>query len=66
MTNKGGIVVSPRPSTTRGGAGATSAQMGASIKNTSPMTVLEETRRRGDHLSLSGRDCVAVKTTPER
>jgi hypothetical protein len=40
--------------------------MGASIKNTSPMTVLEETRRRGDHLSLSGRDCVAVKTTPER
>jgi hypothetical protein len=65
MTNKGGNVVLPRPTTTRGGPRATAVPGGASIAGRGPVMVGEGRPRRGEYRSVGTKDCVAIVTTRE-
>jgi hypothetical protein len=65
MTNKGGTVVPPRPTTTRGGPRGTSAPGGESVAGTGTVLVGEGRPRPVDRLWVGTKDCVAVVTTPD-
>jgi hypothetical protein len=66
MTKKGGIVVSPRPTTTRGGSRAGSAAGGRVADGQEPVTAGEGNPRRADFRSFGPKDCVTIVTKPER
>jgi hypothetical protein len=66
MTNKGGSVVPPRPTTTRGGFGATSARAGASIEKRALVVVCDGGPRRVHSPLFGSNDCVAIVTTRKR